>query len=86
MKHIYVVHNPECKEDDGCPICEWGAAECSECRLVEGELTPECCGKEVPRKFKDAIYTGLLTFENGGWWRVSAGEMKPLDKLEDYII
>lgn len=55
MEHIY-------KEDEELCICKV-------CRLMEGDLTTDCCGEPVSMNISDEIYAGRLDYRDseGGW-------------------
>ncbi len=62
------------KHDQTCMICDGGLFICAVCRLAEGSLTTQCCGRWVPALLEEAIYAGSFDFRDGAWV-VGDGEM-----------
>lgn len=73
-KHKYVVHTPECPDDNHCPVCEWGAAICGECGEAEGWLPTECPGEPIPSGVGELIGAKKVDYKDGSWWRRWGGE------------
>lgn len=55
VPHIWRKCN--CQEDR-CPYCSWGAAECTVCGAAEGQLLSFCPGFWLNESALDACYTG----------------------------
>ena len=70
MKHKFFECN--CNKEH-CIYCDGGLAYCVICKCAEGELTSECCGREVTEQEKKQIYIdGTLDFKE--WINKSNGK------------
>lgn len=64
----YKCDGRSCEDRGGCMFCDGGLGACTVCGGIEGSLTTECPGIELPQETLDLLYALKIDFNQGRWW------------------
>ncbi|CDX26850.1 hypothetical protein MPL3356_60588 [Mesorhizobium plurifarium] len=64
-KHLYRRCNCSMER---CAICSWGAAICTRCAGIEGELPTDCPGEEMTDEQRISVLSGEINYHRRTGW------------------